>query len=362
MNPLPGTEVDHYAPEHVEQGGYESDSWAPPLPVQTYLHQGMEDELEEEERVPTPPLRGVASSPAALPYGRGSSASLGSSHHDGMQCMLQAHLDELTRAYQYEVAKQTWHLKGGSQPPKAPAPPVGYVSSTLGSDILTEGEDEQGGSEAYELSRPLCGLDYSPGLSLGSRDAVSGTPPDWLLTLPSCVRSGSAMATLSLARSSKAFTVCVCPCGLSRRSSAGLLALLAAGQPWGRGRGPQSLGPPRALQPTHKQRAEVLAASYAHTPAPEPLCSVGARLHTSWGSVGSEGPDECMVSTLERQHMAPWSSRGTLGRGSQQRPCAEQTDSAALGSACREASYAHLSKNPSSLSQTLITASITVTE
>ncbi|XP_035391761.1 roundabout homolog 2-like [Electrophorus electricus] len=253
MNPLPGTEVDHYAPEHVEQGGYESDSWAPPLPVQTYLHQGMEDELEEEERVPTPPLRGVASSPAALPYGRGSSASLGSSHHDGMQCMLQAHLDELTRAYQYEVAKQTWHLKGSSQPPKAPAPPVGYVSSTLGSDILTEGEDEQGGSEAYELSRPLCGLDYSPGLSLGSRDAVS-----------------------------------------------------------------------------------------AHTPAPEPLCSVGARLHTSWGSVGSEGPDECMVSTLERQHMAPWSSRGTLGRGSQQRPCAEQTDSAALGSACREASYAHL--------------------
>uniref|UniRef100_A0AAR2KXJ8 Roundabout, axon guidance receptor, homolog 2 (Drosophila) n=1 Tax=Pygocentrus nattereri TaxID=42514 RepID=A0AAR2KXJ8_PYGNA len=82
---------------------YESDSWAPSLPVQTYLHQGMEDELEEEERVPTPPLRGVASSPAALPYGQGSSTSLGSSHHEEMQSMLQAHLDELTRAYQYEV-------------------------------------------------------------------------------------------------------------------------------------------------------------------------------------------------------------------------------------------------------------------
>ena len=68
----------------------------------------MEDELEEEERVPTPPLRGVASSPAALPYGQGSSTSLGSSHHEEMQSMLQAHLDELTRAYQYEVAKQNW--------------------------------------------------------------------------------------------------------------------------------------------------------------------------------------------------------------------------------------------------------------
>ena len=62
----------------------------------------------EEERVPTPPLRGVASSPAAAPYSPPSSSSLSSTHHEEMQSMLQAHLDELTRAYQYEVAKQTW--------------------------------------------------------------------------------------------------------------------------------------------------------------------------------------------------------------------------------------------------------------
>uniref|UniRef100_A0AAY4B8C8 Roundabout, axon guidance receptor, homolog 2 (Drosophila) n=1 Tax=Denticeps clupeoides TaxID=299321 RepID=A0AAY4B8C8_9TELE len=91
----------------VVSHSYESDGWAPPLPVQTYLHQGLEDELEEE-RVPTPPLRGVASSPSAVPYGQASSSSLSSSHHEEMQSMLQAHLDELTRAYQYEVAKQSW--------------------------------------------------------------------------------------------------------------------------------------------------------------------------------------------------------------------------------------------------------------
>lgn len=86
---------------------YDSDSWAPPLPVQTYLHQRLDDELEEE-RGPTPPLRGVASSPTATPYSQPLSSSLSPTQHDEMQSILQAHLDELTRAYQYEVAKQAW--------------------------------------------------------------------------------------------------------------------------------------------------------------------------------------------------------------------------------------------------------------
>uniref|UniRef100_A0A8C5HVD7 Roundabout homolog 2-like n=1 Tax=Gouania willdenowi TaxID=441366 RepID=A0A8C5HVD7_GOUWI len=63
----------------------------------------------EEERGPTPPLRGRSSSPAAAPFGQPSSSSLSSTHHDEMQSILQAHLDELTRAYQYEVAKQFPH-------------------------------------------------------------------------------------------------------------------------------------------------------------------------------------------------------------------------------------------------------------
>lgn len=88
---------------------YDSDGWGPPLPVQTYLHQGLEDELEEEEeRVPTPPIRGVASSPAAVSFGKQSTATLSPSPREEIQPMLQAHLDELTRAYQLDMAKQAW--------------------------------------------------------------------------------------------------------------------------------------------------------------------------------------------------------------------------------------------------------------
>lgn len=67
------------------------------------------------------------------------------------------------------------HLKSSSHPPKTTGPPMGYVSSTLGSDILTEGEDEEGDSEGYELSRQLCGIDYSPGRSLETVEgAITG--------------------------------------------------------------------------------------------------------------------------------------------------------------------------------------------
>uniref|UniRef100_A0A8C5HX77 Roundabout homolog 2-like n=1 Tax=Gouania willdenowi TaxID=441366 RepID=A0A8C5HX77_GOUWI len=104
MHPLPGTEVDldHY-PQDSHGGGYDSNNWAPPIPVQSYRHQSL-DNGGEEERGPTPPLRGRSSSPAAAPFGQPSSSSLSSTHHDEMQSILQAHLDELTRAYQYEVA------------------------------------------------------------------------------------------------------------------------------------------------------------------------------------------------------------------------------------------------------------------
>lgn len=86
---------------------YDNGSWAPPMSVQTYRHQNLENEVEEE-RGPTPPLRGRSSSPAAATFSQPSSSSLSSAHHEEMQSILQVHLDELTRAYQYEVAKQAW--------------------------------------------------------------------------------------------------------------------------------------------------------------------------------------------------------------------------------------------------------------
>ncbi|XP_052323965.1 roundabout homolog 2 isoform X5 [Oncorhynchus keta] len=178
VHPLPGTEMDHYPNEHYEGGGYESDGWGPPMPVQTYLHQGMEDELEEEEeRVPTPPMRGVASSPAAVSFGQQSTATLTPSPREELQPMLQAHLDEITRAYQLDMAKQTWLMQGGSLPPlppQAPAPPVGYVSSTLVSDLDTDIPDEDEEEEeddSYEMSRPLYGIEQTPGSSMDNLDS-----------------------------------------------------------------------------------------------------------------------------------------------------------------------------------------------
>uniref|UniRef100_A0A8C9SXG1 Roundabout2-like n=1 Tax=Scleropages formosus TaxID=113540 RepID=A0A8C9SXG1_SCLFO len=143
-----------FNPPLLLPGRYKADSLRGTLPTHSYLHQGLEDELEEE-RVPTPPIRGVASSPAP--------ATLSPTPSEEMHSALQAHLDELTRAYQLDVASQN--------PPQAPAPPLGYVSSTLtsdpDSDIPDEDEEEEE-SDAYELSSQLCGLEHadSPDVSV----------------------------------------------------------------------------------------------------------------------------------------------------------------------------------------------------
>ncbi|XP_036015855.1 roundabout homolog 2 isoform X16 [Mus musculus] len=171
VQPLPGTELGHYAAE--QENGYDSDSWCPPLPVQTYLHQGMEDELEEDEdRVPTPPVRGVASSPA-ISFGQQSTATLTPSPREEMQPMLQAHLDELTRAYQFDIAKQTWHIQSNTPPPQPPAPPLGYVSGALISDLETDVPDEDADDEEepLEIPRPLRALDQTPGSSMDNLDS-----------------------------------------------------------------------------------------------------------------------------------------------------------------------------------------------
>ncbi|XP_062457998.1 roundabout homolog 2 isoform X14 [Pezoporus occidentalis] len=180
VQPLPGTELEHYGVDQQE-AGYDSDGWCPPLPVQTYLHQGMEDELEEDDdRVPTPPVRGVASSPA-ISFGQQSTATLTPSPREEMQPMLQAHLDELTRAYQFDIAKQTWHIQSSTQPPQAPVPPLGYVSGSLISDLETDvpdddDEEDDIEEETVEISRPLRGLEHTPGSSMDNLDSsVTGS-------------------------------------------------------------------------------------------------------------------------------------------------------------------------------------------
>ncbi|XP_067897397.1 roundabout homolog 2 isoform X6 [Heterodontus francisci] len=178
VQPLPGTELDHYIMDHHENG-YDSDGWCPPPPVKSYLHQGMEDELEEEEdRVPTPPVRGVASSPA-ISFGQQSTATLTPSPREEMQPMLQAHLDEISRAYHFDISRQAWQMQGSSLPPQAPALPLGYISGALISDIetdLPDEEEEEEDEEALELARPLRGIVHTPGSSLDNLDSsVTGS-------------------------------------------------------------------------------------------------------------------------------------------------------------------------------------------
>ncbi|XP_075053191.1 roundabout homolog 2 isoform X8 [Mixophyes fleayi] len=175
IQPLPGTELEHYGIDHQEVG-YDSDGWCPPLPVQTYLHQGSDDELEEDDdRVPTPPVRGVASSPA-ISFGQQSTATLTPSPREEMQPMLQAHLDELTRAYQFDITKQTWHLQSNNQPPLAPVPPMGYVSGAFISDLEKDLQDTGEEDNEDEITRPLRGLEHTPGSSMDNLDSsVTGS-------------------------------------------------------------------------------------------------------------------------------------------------------------------------------------------
>ncbi|XP_077150180.1 roundabout homolog 2 isoform X16 [Ranitomeya variabilis] len=169
IQPLPGTEIEHYGLEHQETG-YDSDGWCPPLPVQTYLHQGSDDELEEDDRVPTPPVRGVASSPA-ISFGQQSTATLTPSPREEMQPMLQAHLEELTRAYQFDITKQSWHLQSNSQPPLASIPPMGYVSGAFISDLEKDLPDPREEDHEDGMSRPLRGLEHTPGSSMDNLDS-----------------------------------------------------------------------------------------------------------------------------------------------------------------------------------------------
>ncbi|XP_063812402.1 roundabout homolog 2 isoform X10 [Pseudophryne corroboree] len=175
IQPLPGTEMEHYGLDHQEVG-YDSDGWCPPLPVQTYLHQGSDDELEEDDdRVPTPPVRGVASSPA-ISFGQQSTATLTPSPREEMQPMLQAHLDELTRAYQFDIAKQAWHLQSNNQAPLAPVPPMGYVSGAFISDLEKDLQDTGEEDNEDEMTRPLRGLEHTPGSSMDNLDSsVTGS-------------------------------------------------------------------------------------------------------------------------------------------------------------------------------------------
>lgn len=72
-------------------------------------------------------------------------------------------------------------MQVGSLPPQPPAPPVGYVSSTMVSDLETdlpddEEEDDEEEDEGYGARHPR-GLEHTPGSSMDNLDSsVTGKP------------------------------------------------------------------------------------------------------------------------------------------------------------------------------------------
>nr|XP_020454428.1 roundabout homolog 2-like isoform X2 [Monopterus albus] len=297
MHPLPGTEVDlDRYPEENHGGGYESNNWAPSMSLQTYHHQNLDNEIEEE-RGPTPPLRGRSTSPAGAPFSQPMSSSLSSARHDEMQSILQAHLDELTRAYQYEVAKQAWHMKNSpNMSNTSTIPPIDFMSGTLGSDLgatllSDEDEDEEEDERYTMVSKNLCGFEYTPGHSM---DIAEGSGK----TSKQCHSDISGMADHSV-------------------------------------QGTRSLSHKRAPLTGLKPQTDKVGTlpkgkdinTDSHTPAMKSLHSTGSRMPCSWAAAATDPSEECMVtvSTLEQQHMASWSgttasSRATLSRGSHKRP------------------------------------------
>lgn len=74
-------------------------------------------------------------------------------------------------------------MQVGTLPPQPPAPPVGYVSSTMVSDLETdlpddeeEEEDDEEEDEGYGARHPR-GLEHTPGSSMDNLDSsVTGKP------------------------------------------------------------------------------------------------------------------------------------------------------------------------------------------
>ncbi|XP_047676568.1 roundabout homolog 1 isoform X8 [Tachysurus fulvidraco] len=117
---------------------YEAELQCPIPPSRMYLQP---DELEEEEadleRGPTPPVRGTASSPAAVSYSHQSTATLTPSPHEEMQPMLMENPEN-----NHERRRQ---LVSPPPPPRpvSPSHTYGYISGPLGLDTDDLEDDEE---------------------------------------------------------------------------------------------------------------------------------------------------------------------------------------------------------------------------
>uniref|UniRef100_A0A667WFS5 Roundabout guidance receptor 1 n=1 Tax=Myripristis murdjan TaxID=586833 RepID=A0A667WFS5_9TELE len=150
-NPPPCRNTEEYSLSMDES--YDPDMQCPMPPSRMYLQPDELEEEEEMERGPTPPVRGAASSPAAVSYSHQSTATLTPSPQEEMQPMLQDSADSHERRYthvtSHGLSSQMFSLfcrRHAVSPPPPPRPlspshTYGYITSPLALD--TDGMEEE---------------------------------------------------------------------------------------------------------------------------------------------------------------------------------------------------------------------------
>ncbi|XP_011788188.1 PREDICTED: roundabout homolog 1 [Colobus angolensis palliatus] len=160
---------------------YDQEMPCPVPPARMYLQQ---DELEEEEdeRGPTPPVRGAASSPAAVSYSHQSTATLTPSPQEELQPMLQDCPEE-TGHMQHPPDRRRQPVSP-PPPPRPVSPPhtYGYISGPLVSDMDTDAPEEEEDEADMEVAKMqtrrllLRGLEQTPASSVGDLESsVTGS-------------------------------------------------------------------------------------------------------------------------------------------------------------------------------------------
>ncbi|XP_049431639.1 roundabout homolog 1 isoform X2 [Epinephelus fuscoguttatus] len=151
-NPPPSRSTEEYSLSMEES--CEPDMQCPMPPSHMYLQPDELEEEEEMERGPTPPIRGAASSPAAVSYSHQSTATLTPSPQEEMQPMLQDAPDSHERRR---------HAVSPPPPPRplSPSHTYGYITSPLALDTdgmeeeedILEEEEEEGDETDAEVAK-----------------------------------------------------------------------------------------------------------------------------------------------------------------------------------------------------------------
>nr|XP_038041454.1 roundabout homolog 1 isoform X6 [Anas platyrhynchos] len=161
---------------------YDQEIPCPVPPARMYLQQDELEEEEEDERGPTPPVRGAASSPAAVSYSHQSTATLTPSPQEELQPMLQDCQEDLGHI-QHQPDRRRQPVSP-PPPPRPISPPhtYGYISGPLVSDMDTDAPEEEEDEADIEVAKMqnrrllLRGLEQTPASSVGDLESsVTGS-------------------------------------------------------------------------------------------------------------------------------------------------------------------------------------------